>query len=101
MLAPGKKADIVLVNLDDPSMQPVYDPIRCLIYTAADRAVRDVFVDGEQVVEDRHLKTLDFALAAREVSRAQRSVMEKVPSRDHAKRTAEQVAPLTLPVERA
>lgn len=101
MLATGKKADVVLIDLDDPSMQPVYDPIRCLIYTAADRAVRDVFVDGEQVVENRHLKTLDFALAAREVSRAQRSVMEKVPSRDHAKRTAEQVAPLTLPVERA
>jgi 5-methylthioadenosine/S-adenosylhomocysteine deaminase len=99
MLAPGKKADIVLVDLSDPAMQPVYDPIRCLLYTAADRAVRDVFVDGEQRVENRRIKTLDFDQVAREVSRAQRAVMARVPERHHAKWTAEQVAPLTLPVE--
>ena len=99
-LAPGMKADIVLVDLAHPQMQPVYDPLRCLIYTAADRAVRDVFVDGKQVVEGGVLRTLDFSETAAKVSAAQRNVLARVPERDHAKRTAEDVAPLTLPVER-
>ena len=66
-LAPGANtADIVLIDLTEPSMQPVYDPIRCLIYTAADRAVRDVYVDGVKVVESGEVLTLDFAeIAAR------------------------------------
>ena len=94
------KADIVLVDLEDPSMQPVYDPLRCFIYTAADRAVSDVFVDGRAVVEGGRVRTLDYNEAAAKVSEAQRSVLARVPERDHAKRQAEEVAPLTLPVER-
>ena len=51
-LAPGKKADLVLVDLECPQMQPARDPLRSFVYHAADRAVRDVFVDGQQVVAD-------------------------------------------------
>jgi cytosine/adenosine deaminase-related metal-dependent hydrolase len=97
-LAPGAKADIVLVDLTDPAMQPTYDPLRCLIYTAADRAVRDVYVDGEQVVANGKVLTLDFNEAAERVSEVQRRVVEKVPSRDHAGRTAHEISPLTLPL---
>ena len=60
-LAPGKKADIVLVDLECPRMQPARDPLRSLIYHAADRAVRDVFVDGQQVVAGGRVLTLDEA----------------------------------------
>ena len=28
-------------------MRPARDPLRSLVYSAADRAIRDVFVDGE------------------------------------------------------
>ena len=78
-------------------MQPVYDPIRCLIYTAADRAVRDVYVDGVKVVESGEVLTLDFAEIAARVTDLQRQVLEKVPERHHAGHSAHQVAPLTLP----
>jgi 5-methylthioadenosine/S-adenosylhomocysteine deaminase len=63
-LAPGKKADIVLIDLACPQMQPARDPLRGFVYHAADRAVRDVFVDGVQVVADRRVLTLDQADAA-------------------------------------
>ena len=52
-IAPGNKADLVLVDLPVAQMRPVRDPLRSLIFHAADRAVRDVFVGGEQVVADR------------------------------------------------
>ena len=39
-LAPAAKADIVLVDLDCSDMQPARDPLRSLVYHAAERAVR-------------------------------------------------------------
>jgi cytosine/adenosine deaminase-related metal-dependent hydrolase len=51
-LSPGAKADLVMVDVTAPSMRPLRDPIQSLIYAAADRAVRNVFVAGEQVVKD-------------------------------------------------
>src|ERR1700704_6514698 len=62
-LAPGKKADLVLIDLECPQMQPARDPLRSFIYHAADRAVRDVFVDGRQVVAEGKVVTLDQAAA--------------------------------------
>ncbi len=49
-IAVHKKADLVLVDLAVPQMMPARDPVRSFVYHAADRAVRDVFVDGRQVV---------------------------------------------------
>src|SRR5205807_6611667 len=70
-LAPGKKADIVLIDLECPQMQPARDPLRSFVYHAADRAVRDVFVDGHQVVTDGKVTTLDQAAAGAKLRAAQ------------------------------
>jgi cytosine/adenosine deaminase-related metal-dependent hydrolase len=97
-LAPGCKADLVLVDLDDPSMVPARDPLRSLIYTAAERAVRDVYVDGIQVVANRRVLTLDRPAAAARLAEAQRRMLEAVPRHDYAGRSAEAIAPLSLPL---
>ena len=97
-LAPGCKADLVMVSVEDPAMRPVYDPLRALIYVAADRAVRHVFVDGKQVVKDGQVTTMDFAAIAEKVEQIQAKILERVPERDYASRTAAEVTPLTLPL---
>src|SRR6266849_6539172 len=97
-LAPGKKADIVLVDLDCPQMQPARDPLRSFVYHAADRAVRDVFIDGRQVVADGRVLTLDQADAAERLGHAQRRMLEMAPKRDYRGRSAEEISPLSLPV---
>ena len=51
-LAPGCKADFSVVDMSNPYMQPDYEPIRSLVYSANDRAIKDVYVDGRQVVRD-------------------------------------------------
>jgi cytosine/adenosine deaminase-related metal-dependent hydrolase len=99
-LAPGCKADLVLVDLADPAMLPARDPLRSLIYTAAERAVRDVYVDGIRVVADRRVLTLDRAAAAGRLVEAQRRMLDAVPRHDHAGRSADAIAPLCLPVAR-
>src|SRR4029450_10702371 len=60
-LAPGAKADLVLGDLKNPWMMAGGAPLRCLIFHAADRAVRDVYVDGARVVADGRVLTLDQA----------------------------------------
>ena len=60
-LAPGAKADVVLVDLHHPDMMPARDPLRSLVFHAADRAVKDVYVAGRKVVADGQVTTLDHA----------------------------------------
>jgi cytosine/adenosine deaminase-related metal-dependent hydrolase len=95
-IASGKKADLVLVDLTCPQMQPTRDPLRSLIYHAADRAVRDVFVDGEQVVAEGKVITLDQAVAGGRLRAAQERMEAQTPGRDYLRRTAAEIAPLSL-----
>jgi len=95
-LAPGAKADLVLVDLGCTDMLPARDPLRSLVFYAADRAVRDVYIDGRQVVSEGKVLTLDAAAAATRLGEAQQRMMDLVPKRDYLKRTAEEVAPLSL-----
>jgi 5-methylthioadenosine/S-adenosylhomocysteine deaminase len=97
-LAPGKKADLAIVDLKHPHMMPARDPLRSLVYHAADRAVRDVFVDGKQVVEAGKVLTMDQAAAGERLTEAQLRMMEEVPQHDYLKRRADQITPLSLPL---
>jgi len=97
-LAPGAKADVVLVDLEHRYMRPARDPLRNLIYTAADRAVRDVYVGGRQVLAGGEIRTLDLAQALAGLEAAQARAEAGVPSREPHGRTALDVSPLTLPL---
>lgn len=97
-IAAGKKADLVLVDLTVPQMRPVRDPLRSLIFHAADRAVRNVFVDGRQVVSEGKVVTLDQLGAADQLAGAQCRMLETAPRRDYRGRTAEEISPLSLPI---
>ncbi len=58
-LVPGFKADIAVVDLNSPHLQPVNDLISILGYCAGPRDVRDVFVDGHWLVRDGKLTVFD------------------------------------------
>jgi cytosine/adenosine deaminase-related metal-dependent hydrolase len=96
-LAPDAKADLVMVDVTHPAMRPLYDPIRSLIYSAAERAVRHVFVDGRQVVRDGKTLAFDYADASARLEAAQRRAIEKVPRHDRGGRTAAEIMPPTFP----
>lgn len=97
-IAPDMKADLVLVDLRHQDMRPARDPLRSLIYTAAERAVRAVYVDGVKVVDEGRVTTLNRGEAVARLEEAQIRMMEKTPGRDFRKRTADQVTPLSLPL---
>jgi len=58
-LVPGKLADLIAVDLGTSDLQPVYDPVSHLVYTAGRRDVTDVWVGGKVVVKSQQVLGVD------------------------------------------
>lgn len=99
-LAVGCKADLSLVNLAHPSLQPVRDPLKSLVFSGLERAITDVFVDGKQVVVDGNVTTIDVEAVVREMARGQTQALRSASSADYAHRPAEEIFPMTLPMQK-
>ncbi|ARU62915.1 N-ethylammeline chlorohydrolase [Tumebacillus avium] len=68
-LQQGALADVLLVDIDQPHFYPRHNMIAHLVYSAGSRDVTHVFVDGELVVEDRKVLTMDEQQIYAEVQR--------------------------------
>jgi 5-methylthioadenosine/S-adenosylhomocysteine deaminase len=55
----GKKADIIVIDLEQPHLVPLYNPMSTLVYAANGADVKDVIVDGRILMKDRTFRTLD------------------------------------------
>lgn len=55
----GKKADVILISLDEPHAVPMYDVYSQLVYALKGSDVRTVIIGGKVVMRDRKLLTLD------------------------------------------
>jgi 5-methylthioadenosine/S-adenosylhomocysteine deaminase len=58
-LVPGKAADVICVELEEPALAPMLDPISQLAYAASRNHVSDVWVAGEHLVAQRELVRMD------------------------------------------
>ena len=59
-IAAGKKADLAIMNINEPSMMPRNNMISSLCYSANGSEVDTVLIDGKIVMEGRELKTIDL-----------------------------------------
>lgn len=69
----GKRADFLLVDLNEPSltprfMTPVRNLVPNLVYSARGGEVHTVVIDGKVIVENRSLQTVDLATLIAEVN---------------------------------
>jgi len=55
----GKKADIVLVDLSKPHLNPLHNIYASIVYSMRGSDVDTVIVDGKILMENRQVKTLD------------------------------------------
>ena len=53
-LAVGKKADIVLIDLKQPNMQPENNIVKNLVYSGSKQNVKMTMVNGKVLYEDNH-----------------------------------------------
>jgi 5-methylthioadenosine/S-adenosylhomocysteine deaminase len=56
----GKKADIIIVDINKPHLTPMYNPFSHLVYAARGNDVRHSIINGHLVMEDRVLLTIDL-----------------------------------------
>ncbi len=58
-LEKGKLADIIVIDTKAPNMVPVYNPYSALVYSAYATNVKHTIVDGNMLMEDRNMLTVD------------------------------------------
>jgi 5-methylthioadenosine/S-adenosylhomocysteine deaminase len=65
----GKKADLVLLDLDTPSLTPLNNAVAALSYSANGSEVDTVIIDGRVVLRNRELLTIDEERVRHEIAR--------------------------------
>jgi 5-methylthioadenosine/S-adenosylhomocysteine deaminase len=60
-LDPGNLADLAIVDLRGPHLQPMHDLLGTLVYCVRAGDVRDTIVDGQLVMRERQVLTVDEA----------------------------------------
>jgi 5-methylthioadenosine/S-adenosylhomocysteine deaminase len=74
----GKKADIIILDLNRPHLQPVYNIVSHLVYSATGADVRDVIIDGKLVMENRKLLTLDEKKILHKMEEMKTRILQRV-----------------------
>jgi 5-methylthioadenosine/S-adenosylhomocysteine deaminase len=60
-LEPGKKADVIVLDLDAPHAVPLYELYGQIVYSLTGSDVRTVVIGGRIVMQDRRVLTLNQA----------------------------------------
>lgn len=100
-LAPGAKADVVILNLRTPRLGPMRDPINALVEYGSGADVETVIVDGEVVVDKgRSTRINDDELFAQAEAGTKRA-WDNWAARDWNSRTVEQIIPPAFPTRKS
>src|SRR5450432_323687 len=73
-LEPGKKADLILISLDEPNAVPMYDIYAQLAYALKGSDVETVVIGGRIVMRDRKLLTVNEAEAMAKARQYKKSI---------------------------
>jgi 5-methylthioadenosine/S-adenosylhomocysteine deaminase len=66
----GKEADFIVIDTNSPFYQPIQNnPISHIVYSGSGRDVKDVYVQGKQLMKNRQLLTVDEERIYYEVNR--------------------------------
>ena len=80
-IAPGYLADIILLDMNGAHHQPLHSITANLVYSACSTDVQTVIVNGETIMRDRQLLTLDKEEIISNVRRSMARLAQRVPSR--------------------
>jgi 5-methylthioadenosine/S-adenosylhomocysteine deaminase len=81
-LEPGKRADVIIVDMSSARQTPMYDPVSHLVYVTRGTDVRTTIVDGRVVMRDRRVLTLNAAAVKAEARKFAEQVKAAVNPRN-------------------
>ncbi|MBI4279538.1 MAG: amidohydrolase family protein [Armatimonadetes bacterium] len=97
-LAPGAKADVVILDGRAMTIRPLRDPVKSIVYYGASRSVETVIVDGRVLVRGGQVLDVDEYVLAERLQGVAERTLAGVKERDWAGRTHEQLSPLSFPL---
>ena len=100
-LAPGAKADIVIIELDHLNAGVSNDPIKALVDAGSGRDVSTVIVDGKVLVENGRLLRVDEGEVLAKAREATRGYWRAVPTWRWDGADVDRIMPLAFPLHRA
>ena len=74
----GKKADLAIINFRKPHLYPLYNETSHLIYAAKATDVETVIINGEIVMENRRLTTLNVEKVMDMAEKAKERLLERL-----------------------
>ncbi|MDE6045826.1 MAG: amidohydrolase family protein, partial [Alistipes sp.] len=74
VLREGALADLIVIDLQQPHLQPIHDVVSNVVYCGKAADVETVVVDGRLVVENRRIPGLDLPQLYRDVEAAVRRI---------------------------
>jgi len=79
-LEPGKKADINILDTTAPEMHPNphQNPIPNLVYSGSGAATKTTLIDGQIIMEDRQIKTIDVPALMKELGKAAPQMLGRI-----------------------
>lgn len=77
----GKRADVIIVDIKKPHLTPMYNPYSHLVYAARGNDVTHSIINGQLVMEDRELLTIDLYEIMERARQKSRDVMKWLKSK--------------------
>lgn len=78
LLKEGFKADLIVIDVSGPNMQPVHDMTHNLIYSADGKDVVLTMVDGRVCYQDGDYKTIDIEQTIAETEKAKDKILSQI-----------------------
>jgi 5-methylthioadenosine/S-adenosylhomocysteine deaminase len=69
---------VIVLELNRPHLQPVYNLVSHLVYSATGADVRDVIIDGKPVMENRKLLTLDEGQILEKMQGIKENILQRI-----------------------
>lgn len=100
-LAPGAKADLLIVDLSKTDYGAVFDPIKAFVEYGSGRDIETVIIDGRIVVDQRRFVGVDEMDLLAKVQVEAETIWGKIPEWDFRGRRADEISPWAFPMRKA
>ena len=82
-LEAGKAADLIIIPLDKPHLQPIYNIYSTLVFSLHSSDIDTVMINGKIVMKDRKILTLDEESLLKDLKRVAGDIREKFKMKNH------------------
>jgi 5-methylthioadenosine/S-adenosylhomocysteine deaminase len=70
----GKKADLIIIDTNKPHLTPMYNPVSHLVYAVMGSDVTTSIINGNVVMEDGQIKTMDINAVMEDVNKIAKEI---------------------------